>query len=201
MYANNSLFRCLVSFRSIIFPVVSFHVVNLRPYLKTLKRRRKVSFLMDFLAMFGGMTTVPFQLLDLQGQGTHILVDVEIYSRSFKMVIDTGASKTVFDKTQLGHLLEDQLELEPSETLSTGLGTNSMESFNLAIPSLKIGEWEINKLNTAVLDLSSINYAYEQMNLDPVIGVLGGDIFADYGAVIDYAKRTLKLRSRKLKLK
>ncbi|WP_312363015.1 aspartyl protease family protein, partial [Sphingobacterium sp.] len=162
---------------------------------------RKVSFLMDFLAMFGGMTTVPFQLLDLQGQGTHILVDVEIYSRSFKMVIDTGASKTVFDKTQLGHLLEDQLELEPSETLSTGLGTNSMESFNLAIPSLKIGEWEINKLNTAVLDLSSINYAYEQMNLDPVIGVLGGDIFADYGAVIDYAKRTLKLRSRKLKLK
>ncbi len=151
--------------------------------------------------MFGGMTIVPFQLLDLQGQGTHILVDVEIYSRSFKMVIDTGASKTVFDKTQLGHLLEDQLELEPSETLSTGLGTNSMESFNLAIPSLKIGEWEINKLNTAVLDLSSINYAYEQMNLDPVIGVLGGDIFADYGAVIDYAKRTLKLRSRKLKLK
>ncbi|MDQ1149180.1 aspartyl protease family protein [Sphingobacterium zeae] len=164
-------------------------------------QRRKVSFLMDFLAMFGGMTTVPFQLLDLQGQGTHILVDVEIYSRSFKMVIDTGASKTVFDKTQLGHLLEDQLELEPSETLSTGLGTNSMESFNLAIPSLKIGEWEINKLHTAVLDLSSINYAYEQMHLDPVIGVLGGDIFADYGAVIDYAKRTLKLRTRKLKLK
>ncbi|HAL53441.1 MAG TPA: clan AA aspartic protease, partial [Sphingobacterium sp.] len=83
----------------------------------------------------------------------------------------------------------------------TGLGTNSMESFNMKIPSLTIGEWRIKNLNTAVLDLSSINYAYQQMDLEPVIGVLGGDIFADYGAVIDYAKRTLKLRNRKLKLK
>ncbi|MNR33606.1 hypothetical protein D3C85_1512910 [compost metagenome] len=117
------------------------------------------------------------------------------------MVIDTGASKTVFDKTQMGHLLEDQLLLEPSETLSTGLGTNSMESFNMEIPSLAIGTWHINKLKTAVLDLSSINYAYQQMDLEPVIGVLGGDIFADYGAVIDYAKKILRLRDRKIKSK
>jgi len=58
--------------------------------------------------MFGNMTKVPFQILDLQGQGTHILVDVTLYERNFKMVIDTGASKTVFDKTQMAHLLEDQ---------------------------------------------------------------------------------------------
>ncbi|MEZ0454109.1 retropepsin-like aspartic protease [Sphingobacterium thalpophilum] len=147
------------------------------------------------------MTTVPFQILDLQGQGTHILVDVTLYERTFKMVIDTGASKTVFDKTQLGHLLEDQLLLEPSETLSTGLGTNSMESFNMDIPSLTIGGWRISHLRAAVLDLSSINYAYQQMDLEPVIGVLGGDIFASYGAVIDYAKQTLKLRDRKVRRK
>lgn len=149
--------------------------------------------------MFEDMTTVPFQLLDLQGQGTHILVEVEVYNRTFRMVVDTGASKTVFDKTQLDHLLADQLRLEPSETLSTGLGTNSMESFNMEIPSLAIGEWKIKKLKTAVLDLSSINYAYQQMDLEPVIGVLGGDIFSNYGAVIDYAKKTLKLRNRKIK--
>jgi len=150
--------------------------------------------------MFEDMTTVPFQLLDLQGQGTHILVEVEVYNRTFRMVVDTGASKTVFDKTQLDHLLADQLRLEPSETLSTGLGTNSMESFNMEIPSLAIGEWKIKKLKTAVLDLSSINYAYQQMDLEPVIGVLGGDIFSNYGAVIDYAKKTLKLRNRKIKM-
>ncbi len=150
--------------------------------------------------MFEDMTTVPFQLLDLQGQGTHILVEVEVYNRTFRMVVDTGASKTVFDKTQLDHLLADQLLLEPSETLSTGLGTNSMESFNMEIPSLSIGEWKIKKLKTAVLDLSSINYAYQQMDLEPVIGVLGGDIFSNYGAVIDYAKKTLKLRNRKIKM-
>ena len=65
--------------------------------------------------MFEDMTTVPFQLLDLQGQGTHILVEVEVYNRTFRMVVDTGASKTGFDKTQLDHLLADQLRLETSE--------------------------------------------------------------------------------------
>ncbi|UZJ63060.1 hypothetical protein OKW96_11005 [Sphingobacterium sp. KU25419] len=62
-------------------------------------------------------------------------------------------------------------------------------------------EWTIKNYRAAVLDLSSINYAYEQMNLQPVIGVIGGDILGRYGAVIDYKKKTLKLLKRKLKLK
>ncbi|MNL62848.1 hypothetical protein D3C87_1869130 [compost metagenome] len=62
-------------------------------------------------------------------------------------------------------------------------------------------DWTIKNYRAAVLDLSSINYAYEQMNLQPVIGVIGGDILGRYGAVIDYKKKTLKLLKRKLKLK
>ena len=109
--------------------------------------------------------------------------------------------KTVFDKNQLETIHSDQFQLESTDTLSSGLGTNTMQSFLIHIPHLSMQDWTIKNYKAAVLDLSSINYAYEQMNLQPVIGVLGGDILARYGAVIDYKKKTLKLLKRRLKLK
>ncbi|UIR54704.1 retroviral-like aspartic protease family protein [Sphingobacterium sp. SRCM116780] len=147
------------------------------------------------------MAIIPLRVLQLQEQGTHILVEVTLFDTVQIMVVDTGASKTVFDKNQLEKMFADHLTLESTDILSTGLGTNSMQSFLINIPVLKIHDWTIKNFKTAVLDLSSINYAYEQMNLSPVIGVIGGDILAPYGAVIDYKKRTLKILKRKLKLK
>ncbi|WP_400261476.1 aspartyl protease family protein [Sphingobacterium sp. SG20118] len=147
------------------------------------------------------MSIIPLQLLQLQEQGTHILVEVMLFETVHLMVLDTGASKTVFDKNQLEQIHAEQFQLETTDTLSTGLGTNTMQSFLIQIPIFKIQDWSIKNYKAAVLDLSSINYAYEQMNLQPVIGVIGGDILAPYGAIIDYKKKTLKLLKRRLKLK
>lgn len=143
------------------------------------------------------MVTVPLKPLSLQDNGFHLLVDVQVFGEVYQAVLDTGASKTVFDKSMVEKLLDEDTSLEHSEYLSTGLGTNSMESFTLMLPTLEIGDWKIKNTRIAVLDLSTINYAYEQMKIAPVIGVLGGDILMDYGGVIDYAKMTLKLRQRK----
>ncbi|WP_270088097.1 retropepsin-like aspartic protease [Sphingobacterium sp. SYP-B4668] len=142
------------------------------------------------------MTIIPFTLLNLQGDGYHIIIDVEIFDTPFKMVLDTGASKTVLDKTTVMASGLAEHDLQSTNILSTGLGTNSMESFTLHLPKIKIQDWQTKKIDVAVLDLSAINYAYGQMELPLVIGVLGGDILTRYGAVIDYNKCTIKLRSR-----
>ncbi len=144
------------------------------------------------------MITIPFKPLSLQDNGFHLLVDIEVFGQTHQAVLDTGASKTVFDKTNVEKILDGKTELEYSEYLSTGLGTTSMESFTVLLPLLRIGDWQIKNHRIAVLDLSTINYAYEQMNFDPVIGVIGGDILMDYGGVIDYRKMTLRLRQRKI---
>ena len=70
----------------------------------------------------------------------------------------------------------------------------------LTLPSLQMGEWSVKNFTVAVLDLSSINYAYGQIGLDPVIGVLGGDILKAYGGIIDYKKNILQLNQRKVGL-
>ncbi|KGE13683.1 aspartyl protease family protein [Sphingobacterium deserti] len=147
------------------------------------------------------MQKIPLEILELQGDGYHLLVHVELFDKPFKMVLDTGASKTVLDKNTLLHSGISEDKFRNTDILSTGLGTNSMQSFILEIPLFKINDWQLKNFQTAVLDLSSINFAYEQMNFEPVIGVIGGDILRPFGAKIDYSSEILTLRSRKLKFK
>ena len=147
------------------------------------------------------MKIIPFEILTLEGDGHHIILEVEILDKPFKMVLDTGASKTVLDRETLSQSGIQDEHLINTNILSSGLGTNQMKSFMFDLPTLKIGKWQCKNLQVAVLDLSSINYAYSQMNFSPVVGVLGGDILLNYGAVINYKKRSLTLNDRDIKTK
>jgi len=138
------------------------------------------------------MSEIPLILLNLQDDGFHLLVEVIVFDRHFKAVLDTGASKTVFDKTIMEKYIDAEL-LKPSDQLSTGLGTNTMASHTLTIPDLQMGGLHLKNYEVAVLDLSTINFAYEQLEHEPVIGVIGGDLLHEYEAVIDYKRIVLNL--------
>lgn len=142
------------------------------------------------------MKIIPFDILTLQQEGYHIILHIELLDKKFKMVLDTGASKTVLDRNTLLESGVDEQNLIETSILSSGLGTNEMQSAIFTLPYLKIGDWECKKIEVAVLDLSTINYAYNQINAEPVIGVLGGDILQKYGAIINYKKKTLQLNDR-----
>lgn len=132
--------------------------------------------------------TVPLQIIDLHEDGYHPLVGILVYGKPFTLVLDTGASKTAFDHATLS---AEGIDLTASDSLSTGLGTNSMASFTTILSDLWIGELKVAEIEVAVLDLSTINIAYRQLNHQEVLGVLGGDILMKYKAVIDYGKQLL----------
>ncbi len=134
--------------------------------------------------------SIPLEVVDLNGNGFHVLINVVLFKKPFKLVLDTGASKTAFDKTLLLELVHES-EFVNSGHLTTGLGTNNMESFLTTIANFYIGKFHIPKIEVAVLDLSAINIAYEKLNVGPVLGVLGGDVLAGYDAIINY--KALKL--------
>ena len=136
------------------------------------------------------MLTANLEILNLHDDGFHLLVEVIVFDTPFKAVVDTGASRTVLDKTTVENYI-DKEKLLASDKLSTGLGTNSMESHTLTIPKLIIGELEIIDFETAVLDLSMINTAYESIEAGPIIGVIGGDILMKYEATISYADKKI----------
>src|SRR5690554_3375989 len=117
------------------------------------------------------MVKIPIRLLNLNDNGFHLLVEVVVFDHPFVAVLDTGASHTVFDKETVEQYLSDDIHLLDTELKSTGLGTNSMQSYSLVVPDLQIGlnpdqALHLKKYEVAVLDLSSINYAYRQMDLE-----------------------------------
>ncbi|RZA04394.1 MAG: hypothetical protein EOO68_08365, partial [Moraxellaceae bacterium] len=97
-------------------------------------------------------TTIPLQIIDMQSDGYHPLIDVTLFGKTFKLVLDTGASKTAFDKTLLEEANADAL-ISDSEQLSTGLGNNTMTSYTAIISDLCLGDLQIAEFEVAVLDL------------------------------------------------
>ena len=156
------------------------------------------------------MVNIPLELLNLQDDGFHLLMEVVVFGHPFKAVLDTGDSRTVFDKSTVEQHLSNDVKIHHTDMMSTGLGTNTMESFSLVIPDLILGRppheedkskqaLHLRNFEVAILDLSTINHAYLQMEMEPVIGVIGGDILINYGGIIDYRKLTLKLGERKMR--
>src|ERR1700761_8090183 len=103
--------------------------------------------------------SVPLQIIDLHADGFHPLIEITLFGKPFTLVLDTGASKAAFDKNLLLDANKNA-QLNESERLSTGLGTNTMKSFNTRVHDFCIGSLAIPQFEVAVLDLSAINIAY-----------------------------------------
>ena len=143
--------------------------------------------------MTKNIVSVPLDIIDLHGDGFHPVLEIVLYKQTFKLVLDTGASRTAFDHELLIKANIDA-PIMASERLSTGLGTNTMTSATAVIENVWIGNLLIPELEVAVLDLSTINIAYRELGHPEVLGVLGSDILMKYNAVVDFGKKTLLLR-------
>ena len=144
------------------------------------------------------ITSIPLKILDIAGDGYHLMIKLYINKKVANVIVDTGASKSVFDKTRIEKYVADKA-FEKHDSLSSGLGTNTMVSELVTIKKLKIGDLEIDNYKTILLDLSHVNNSYTQIGLKHVDGVLGSDILLKYNAVIDYEKKILKLKFSKKK--
>ena len=137
---------------------------------------------------------IPLKFLSILGAGTHLLVAVKINGQKANMLVDTGASRTVFDINRIGKFTEKK-KFKKNKDLSTGLGTNSMQSHNTLLKKFEIGKIKVENVEAILLDLKHVNESYENIGLPNIDGVLGGEILVDYKAVIDYGKKQLKLKT------
>ncbi len=142
-------------------------------------------------------TTVPFKILSIGEDGYHLMIKLYINRKVANVIIDTGASATVFDKNRILKYLTNK-SLEDHDNLSSGLGTNTMKSQSTTLKKIRIGELKIDDYKAVLLDLSHVNKSYHEVGLTPIDGVLGSDILLKHNAIIDYAKQRLKLKKSKL---
>jgi len=146
------------------------------------------------------ISTIPFKVLKIDSDGFHLMIKVKINNKPANLIIDTGASKTVFDKERIQKYVGKK-KFDTHDKLSSGLGTNTMQSQLTSLEKLAIGKIEIKNYDTILLDLSHVNSSYEQAGLKAIEGVLGSDILLKHKAIVDYEKKVLKLKSIAVKKK
>ena len=135
---------------------------------------------------------VPIQLLDIEGDGFHIMVKGSIHGKEANFLIDTGASRSVFDPNTIATFIDD-LVFEKKEGLTAGVGSSDLESSTFVIDQWSIGELEITDYEAVALDLENIHEMYGKLGLPHIDGILGGDVLKRHKAVINYRNKKLRL--------
>ncbi len=136
---------------------------------------------------------IKMKVSKIDKEGCHLSVAGKIKNKKINLIIDTGASQTIFDKNRISNYIGHD-DFQKAEALSSGLGTNTMESHMVAFNGFSIGEMEFPHEKMMLLDLSHVNETYTLMNLKPIDGVIGGDLLKKYKAVIDYEKKQITFR-------
>lgn len=142
------------------------------------------------------IVNIPIQFVEIEDGGYHLFIDAFVNGKNVNLLVDTGASKTVFDNTKIRQVLDiqdDNQAFELSPHKSTGLGTNSMDSHLVKLKVFQIGEILIENFETVVLPMDHVNEAYRMLDHTEIDGVLGSDILKKYSATIYYKRKILKL--------
>jgi len=137
---------------------------------------------------------IPIEMLKIEDtlrNGCHILCRVHINNKEFRMLIDTGASLTVFDISKADSISSNIL-IDNDQTVRT-IGNDGIDSKYLIINEMRIGNINIVNYKTIMVDLKQFNLLYKQQGLPFIDGIIGGDILIKYNAIIDYNKKVMIL--------
>lgn len=138
------------------------------------------------------ITTVPLELIELEDQNFHILLNSQLSDNSWgKWVIDTGASKTVFDINLKTHFTT--VEMNNTEIQSAGIGEGNIETMAGTVHSLCIGSLQLFNEPVALIDLKFINELYRKFSNVQIVGLIGSDFLVKHQAIINYKKNEMKL--------
>jgi hypothetical protein len=136
--------------------------------------------------------SIPIEFLELDEDSIHVVVMGSVNGHECRMILDTGASRTVADLAFVNEVFPE-MEMEVNEQPSAGLGTNTMESHFFMAEEIIVGSKLMEGQLLAALDLSHVNDTYEMLGLPRIHLVLGSDILRAHKAIIDYGSKQLIL--------
>lgn len=120
------------------------------------------------------------------------MVKGSIHGKEASFLIDTGASRSVFDPKTISSFI-DGLTFEKKEGMTAGVGSSDLESATFRIDAFSLGDMEIFDYEAVALDLENIHEMYGKLGLPHIDGILGGDLLKRHKAVINYRNKKLRL--------
>ena len=133
--------------------------------------------------------SVPLILISLQDDGFHLLVEIVVFKQKLLAVVDTGASRSVFDIDFIKqHInVEETVESHATTLFST---TSTLQA---TIPEIKLGRLKMKDYYAVALELEAVNLTYESLGHPRIVAILGSDILLKYQATINFKRLKLYL--------
>ena len=145
---------------------------------------------LDLSASFAryGWTRVP-----MTDTGSHFLVPCVVNGRRFRLVVDTGAPFTNLDLSLVRDARVATRALPWRQNL---IGRESQPVSLVDLDRLQIGGYLARDVHMTATAQSLAAFAGRGGGAggDPIIGLLGGDLLARHGAIIDFGNKALYLK-------
>ena len=130
------------------------------------------------------------EIIELEEKTYHPLVKAEFPGLSdYWWVIDTGASKSVFDETLTSYYTLDNED----HVMATGLGKEMVETNSGKIAAFKLAGTTFGELHVALISFQHINNEYSKFSDKQIIGLLGSDFLYEHKAIIDFDQKKILL--------
>ena len=98
------------------------------------------------------------------------MVKGTIHGKEANFLIDTGASRSVFDPKTISSFIDD-IRFEKKEGMTAGVGSSDLESSTFQIDVFSLGEMEIRDYEGVALDLENIHEMYGNLGLPHIDGI------------------------------
>lgn len=138
--------------------------------------------------------TIKIEIAHLGDEGTHIFCKGKINGKKARILIDTGASKSVLSE-EFAQKLKNikHLDLSEEENKASGIGAEKVDTQFSRIKSLRFKKLKIKKLIVGTIDVSHVKALYASLNIEPFDFILGGEVLEMHNGIIDYKAKTLTL--------
>ena len=136
---------------------------------------------------------IPIEIIELESENYHILI-TSVFGDGTKglWVIDTGASKSVFDKNQDKYI--EKIEGSTEDLHSAGIGEEPMKGEIALLKPFSLSKLKVESMKVALLDLTHVNKLYASTAGVEICGLIGSDFLVRHNAIINYRKKSMVLR-------
>ncbi len=124
--------------------------------------------------------------------GGQVFIEAKLLGKKIRLLIDTGASHTIFDHKRLRRKFP-QLEFTEERRQSSGFQAQIADSHEVMVHGLSIGKLSVAEFKAGTINLAYVNETYKELGIKPIDGILGFEILARYRAMIDLTTYMLHL--------
>lgn len=136
---------------------------------------------------------LPIEIISIENDGYHLIINGKINKKDSLLMIDTGASRSVFNIELLNDENKQDMTIYEDQISAISLTPDEIPSASGIIRELQLQELKIQNYLAAFVDMEHINALYQNNSGKLINGLIGNDLLIKYNAVIDYSNKVLIL--------